>query len=144
MVQDMHVLPFSLLSFQVCETPSNSVIACEREELLSTYLIGERWGRKGGVKCFDGDFVFFLSFFGRENYFSFWNGIRHVCVRSKYTQLLGIQLLINYGIVAKRPRCELGLHFAACFITKTRRNGTKGATVWCSCDFWIDFKMVML
>lgn len=44
-----------------------------------------------------------------------------VCVRSKYMQLLGIQLLISYGIVAKRPRCELGLHFAGCFITKTRK-----------------------
>lgn len=62
-MQDAHVLPCSFLSFQICETPSNSVIACEREELLSTYLIGERRGRKGGAKCCDGGFVFFSFVF---------------------------------------------------------------------------------
>lgn len=36
--------------FQVCETPSSSVIACEKEEFLSLYLIGERGGRVEGVK----------------------------------------------------------------------------------------------
>lgn len=32
------------------EIPSSSVIACEKEELLSLYLIGERGGRVEGVK----------------------------------------------------------------------------------------------
>lgn len=50
-MQDVHVPPCSFLSFQVCETPSNSVIACEKEEFLCAYLIGERRGRKKGVKC---------------------------------------------------------------------------------------------
>lgn len=43
----LHVIFFS---FQVCETPSSSVIACEKEEFLSLYLIGERGGRVEGVK----------------------------------------------------------------------------------------------
>lgn len=32
------------------EIPSNSVIACEKEEFLSLCLIGERGGRVEGVK----------------------------------------------------------------------------------------------
>lgn len=43
----LHVIFFS---FQVYEIPSSSVIACEKEELLSLYLIGERGGRVEGVK----------------------------------------------------------------------------------------------
>lgn len=41
----------SVLSFQVCETLSSSIIACEKEEFPSTYLIGGRGGRNESVKC---------------------------------------------------------------------------------------------
>lgn len=39
----------------------------------------------------------------------------------QYMQLLAIQPLPIYGIVAKRPCCDLVLCFAGCFITKSRR-----------------------
>lgn len=65
-MQAVRVPPCSFLSFQVCENLSNSVIACEREEFPSTYLIGEKGGRKGGVKCLVVVLVFFFLFLVRK------------------------------------------------------------------------------
>ena len=43
--------------------------------------------------------------------------------------MLAIEPILIYGIVAKRPACELGLSFAGCFITKSRKDDPKGHAV---------------
>lgn len=55
--------PCYFFSFQVYETLSSSIIACEKEEFLSLYLIGERRGRVEGVKEMFMMLVFVFSFF---------------------------------------------------------------------------------
>lgn len=47
----------------------------------------------------------------------------------KYMQLLAIQPLPIYGIVAKRPSCELVLCLAGCFIIKRRKDNLEGRGV---------------
>lgn len=64
--------PFYFFSLQVYETPSSTVIGCEKEEFLSLYLIGERGGRVEGVKEMVMMLVLIFFFFsGGERDFNF-------------------------------------------------------------------------